>query len=347
MHLVKIVAFLLLVLAAPLEARHSTDLIVLANGDHMTGEIKGLSKGVLRIDLDYVDGTISVQWSKVARVESKQLFIVEAQDGSLYTGTLATSPGPPNRIEVGETQAKILIEQSQVVQLEETSATFLQRWSGEIDLGIVYSKGNNAIQNTLGTEVAYQRERWGARAAYNSSLSSNSGSATSTRNQLDLTGYHLLRWKNYYYGGLASFLQSTVQGISLQTTLGGGIGRYLKNTNLAKISVLGGIALQRTNYESSIAAVGTQQVGAGLIATNLSIFVFKKTNLSLSAYLIPSFTDHGRVRFNTNASYYLKLFNNFSWNFSFYGNWDTRPPGNFAGADYGYSSGVKWTFGYR
>ncbi len=38
---------------------------------------------------------------------------------------------------------------------------------------------------------------------------------------------------------------------------------------------------------------------------------------------------------------------NLNWNLSFYGNWDTRPPANFSGADYGYSVGLKWTFGFR
>ena len=62
---------------------------------------------------------------------------------------------------------------------------------------------------------------------------------------------------------------------------------------------------------------------------------------------MPSVTDIGRAKFNSDVSYYLKIFRNFSWNVSFYGNWDTQPPEGFAGSDYGYSSGLKWTFGYR
>jgi hypothetical protein len=34
-----------------------------------------------------------------------------------------------------------------------------------------------------------------------------------------------------------------------------------------------------------------------------------------------------------------------SWNISFYGNWDNRPPGNLPGSNYGTSSGLAWTFG--
>ena len=36
-----------LVLTTPLFARKNTDVIVMKNGDHLTGEIKGLNAGVL------------------------------------------------------------------------------------------------------------------------------------------------------------------------------------------------------------------------------------------------------------------------------------------------------------
>jgi hypothetical protein len=48
---------LLLLLSAPLLARESTDIIVMKNGDHLTGEIKGLSQGVLYISMQYILGT--------------------------------------------------------------------------------------------------------------------------------------------------------------------------------------------------------------------------------------------------------------------------------------------------
>jgi hypothetical protein len=35
------------------------------------------------------------------------------------------------------------------------------------------------------------------------------------------------------------------------------------------------------------------------------------------------------------------------WNFTFYGNWDNRPPPGFTRSDYGTTSGLSWTFGNR
>ena len=57
------------------------------------------------------------------------------------------------------------------------------------------------------------------------------------------------------------------------------------------------------------------------------------------------YSEPGRVFFTTNASYYIKITGNLSWNISFYGNWDNRPPGNLPGSNYGTSSGLAWTFG--
>ena len=75
-----------LLLVTPAFARKSTDVVVMKNGDHLTGEIKGLNAGVLYMSIESILGTSSVEWSKVARLESKQLFLVKTENGSVYTG---------------------------------------------------------------------------------------------------------------------------------------------------------------------------------------------------------------------------------------------------------------------
>ncbi|MCI0388636.1 MAG: DUF481 domain-containing protein [Acidobacteria bacterium] len=321
------------------------------NGDRLTGEVKGLTDGVLYVSLDYVDGTISVQWSKVARLESSQLFIVKLENGAVYTGTLSTieaSGSQPVKIQIAETtEKKTVVASSQVVKMAETSEKFMQRFSGEISTGIIYSKGNQSTQFNLGSEITYPRERWEAGARFDSNLSSNSGDPVSTRNQLGLNYRHLLPGNKNFYGALASFLQSSEQGINLRTTFGGGLGRYLKDTNRTNFSVLGGLTWQRTHYELSGAPTSTENVATGIILAELKVFKFKKTRLNAYAALFPAISDPGRVVFATNDTFYVKLFSNLSWNVSFYANWDSRPPPNFSGSDYGTSSGLSWTFGNR
>ena len=57
----------------------------------MTCEVKVLAGGVLYVSFDYIDGTASVDWSKVAKLESSQLFVVKTADGSVYSGTIKTA----------------------------------------------------------------------------------------------------------------------------------------------------------------------------------------------------------------------------------------------------------------
>ena len=345
------VLVIMLLIAAPLFARDKTDVLVMKNGDRLTCEIKGLDQGVLYVSFDYILGTASVQWSKVAYLESKQPFIVKTADGSAYTGTLSTvetEDKRPVKIEVTESSDKqTILPRAEIVQMGQTSNKFWQRFSGDLNSGIIFSKGNENTQYSLGADVLYLRERWAANASYDSTLSTSSGASASTRNQLTLSGRRLMRWDHYFYTGIASFLQSSEQDIHLQTNLSGGVGRYFKNTNHATIALIGGVAWQGTNYKQVDTPVPTQNVAAALLALEMKFFRFNKTNFSLTSTVFPALSEPGRVYVNTNATYYIKITSDLSWNVSFYGNWDNRPPANFSGSDYGTSSGLSYTFGMK
>ena len=338
-------------IAVPLFAREKSDIIVMNNGDRLTGEIKGLDSGTLSVSLDYILGSASLDWSKVDHLESKQRFLVKTQDGSVYAGTLGTvrsSGERPIQIEVSESPDRIVaVDQSKIIKMTETSATVRQRFNGQITSGISYSKGNQATQYNIGASVQYPTERWIAGGDYSSTLASSTGSTVSTRNALDLYAARLLRWDNWFYAGVADFLQSSEQGIDFRTNLGGGFGRYLKNTNKASVWLLGGLAWQNTRYSQSLGPQASQNVAAVLVDGQAKFFAFNKTNLTINAYVLPALSQPGRVYTNTSVTYYVKLFGGLNWNLSFYGNWDNQPPRNFSGSDYGTSSGLAWSFGNK
>jgi hypothetical protein len=103
------------------------------------------------VSFDYIDGTASVDRSKVARVESSQLFVVKTESGTVYTGTLeSTAVGRPVKIRVIENPEKgALVERSQIVKMVGTSDKFWERFNGAISAGVIYSKGNQSTQYTL------------------------------------------------------------------------------------------------------------------------------------------------------------------------------------------------------
>src|SRR6201998_2094203 len=121
--------------ATLLYSREKTDVLVMTNGDRMTCEVKGLDAGVLYVSFDYIDGTSSVDWSKVSRLESKQLFVVKTEDGSVYTGELRTEETEANRpvqIKVLLAEQEEVVNRSQVVSMIATSDKFWNRFNGEV-----------------------------------------------------------------------------------------------------------------------------------------------------------------------------------------------------------------------
>lgn len=338
-----------IVAALPLQAREKSDVIVMKNGDKITCEVKGLSSDTLYISVDYILNTLSVDWTKVDHIDSKQLFLVKTQDGIVHEGTLSTPQTPAGRpleIQVLEMPGKTTtLERRNVVSVNETSDNFWQRWNGQLGSGFTYEKGNQSSQYNLNSGIGYVRERWSAGANYGSNLTSSAGTSASTRNQLSLQAQRLSRWNNWYYTGLIGFLQSSVQGIQLADTFGGGIGRNIVNRGSVFFTVYGGLAWQHITYHQVVLQAPPQQVTSGLLGTQVKLFRFDKTTLAVSANLFPAISDPGRVQFNLNTSYYIKLWGQLNWNVTFYGNWDNRPPPGFAHSDYGTSSGLSISFG--
>ena len=348
---IAVLAYCAFLFTVPLLARDKSDVLVMNNGDRLTCEIKGLEAGVLYVSFDYIKGTAEVDWLKVHHLESKQLFLVRSQQGDSYIGTLSsaeTDQARPLYIQVVESADRSTeLRRKDVVQVEQTDTSFWRRFNGDINSGLIFSKANSSTQYSLSSDVTYPRERWTAGGSFTSSLTGNTGATTSTRNEGTLFYRHLLPWNNWFYTALGSLLQSTEQEIALQSNIGGGVGRYLKNSNHARIAVFGGFAYQNTRYNQVTFALPSQNTSAALLGATTELFRFNKTDLAVRAMVLPALNRPGRVYTTLNAAYWMKFWSNLTWNISFYGNWDNQPPPTFSGSDYGTSTGLGWTFGNR
>jgi Protein of unknown function, DUF481 len=342
---------MVMLVAIPVFARNNTDVILMKNGDRITCKIKGLKSNTLYVSIPYILGTASVDWSNVDHIESKQLFLVKTQNGTVYTGSLSTPETfgkRPTQIEILQApEEKVTLEKNKIVEVNETARNFWQRLNGQISTGFTYSKGNESAEYNLSSDITYPRERWSAGASYSSNFTSSTGSSSSKRNELVLSGQRLTRWNNWYYIGLADFLQSSVQGIRLQSAFGGGVGRYIKNSGATTFKIHGGLAWQNIDYQRAILAAHAQRVSSGLIGTSLNLFQFDRTTLAVSASFLPAISQPGRVHLNLRSSYYVKLWGKLNWNFTLYDTFDNRPPPGFAGNDYGTTSGISIEFGNR
>jgi len=341
------VLMLTLLLSGVCLAREKKDFIQFTNGDRMTCEIINLEKGYLYVKLEYVDGTVALDWSKITRVESAQGFVFADKAGRRYTGTPANADAEESpkelRIRVTGPSASEVVPGKEVVQMDRTDNTFWQNLHGGLDTGLNFAKQQSRTQYSFQANALYQRTKWSASLDYQSSFSGG-GDISNLRNDVKLTGARQLRSPRNYYLGLAEFLQSDEQQLNLRTTVGGAIGHVFSSSNSAFVAGFGGVVWNREHYSSN-ATVGRSGDSAEIVlGTQFNFFHFKKTDILATTSVYPSMTDPGRVRFDLNTSVKLRIAKDLYWKFGYYLNYDNHPPQSAPGTDYGSTSSLGWTF---
>ena len=329
-------------------ARDKKDIIQFTNGDRITCEIVKLDKGYLYVKLEYADGTVALDWSKVARVESPQTFVVADKTGKRYSGSLqgGVDQNSVEDLQVNVTQPSTAetIEGKDVVEIHRTDAGLWENLHGGLDLGLNYAKQQNRIQYNFQTNALFERTKWLATGNYESSFSGG-GNLSDLRNDVQLNLIRQLLSPRNFYVGLADFLQSNEQQLDLRTTLGGAIGHMFSYTNNSFVAGFAGLDWNRERYSSDApAADRTGDSAEVVLGTQLNFYRFKTTNILADARLYPSLTDPGRVRFDLNTSLKLRVAKDLYWRFGYYLNFDSRPPQNLPKTDYGSTSSLGWTF---
>ncbi len=71
-------------------------MVLLTNGDRVSGQIEKLDKEKLSLKTEFA-GTIQIDWKKVAQLESDKEYDVEADSGQKIRGKLAACPERRNR----------------------------------------------------------------------------------------------------------------------------------------------------------------------------------------------------------------------------------------------------------
>jgi hypothetical protein len=119
-------------------------VVVLRNGDHLTGEIKSMSRGKLDLSTDDA-GRVSIEWVKVARVSSTYFYEAELASGRKYFGLLHPPPDGEAGVVVIDADALAIPE---VVALTPLDAVFWSRLKAYLDVGFTLAKSNRATTDS-------------------------------------------------------------------------------------------------------------------------------------------------------------------------------------------------------
>ena len=149
--------------------------------------------------------------------------------------------------------------------------------------------------------------------------------------------------RNSFLAGLSDFLHSSQQDLALRTTLGGGYGRFFKRTTNTNLAWLGGVVYVHETFDTTAAQPSDQSTEAVLgIQYHQVRFKFGEFDSQLRVF--PGLSDAGRIRVTTNNTATIKLVNNFHFQFTFWDNFDSKPPVSAKKNELGVSSGIGWSF---
>jgi hypothetical protein len=334
---------LIILLCLPVQAKRN-DVVIMKNGDRLTGEVKKLEHGVLYVDLQYVSGSVGLDWLQVERVQSTGGFQVVLKNGERVEGTIekkTPAEAPDKDFAIQAAQGEVRAAAPDVVTVESQKRNFWRQLTGAIDFGINFTSGNDQTSLSADANANYLSTKWIVGASVNSSFSGQSGGSTSNLLEVQtLDGRFLSR--NSFLTGLGDFLHSSQQDLSLRTTLGGGYGRYLIRTNHNILAWLGGVVYTHENFESSDQPAD-QNVEA-LLGLQYELFRFARYSLQSQLLIYPGLTDAGRIRATTKTTFSMKLVNNFHTDFSLLDNFDSRPPFNAKRNGLSISNTLGWTF---
>lgn len=321
-HLIRL-SFLVTVLAClsfAVNARPKTDVIQFDNGDRLTGEIRGLNRGLLQVKTSHM-GTVNIEWPSVMSISSDIQFQVENIQGERMFGAVMPSV-EPRILQVAFGRGSQSESFDNIVRITPVEDTLADRIKGGMSLGLNYSEASAISQLNFAGDITYTAEIY--RLTGNASLYlSEVSEGTSTRRADLSTAYQRLRDNRWFTWGSLGWQQNEELGLQSRVLLGAGVGRDFFFSSQQTLSLTAGPLLSVENFFDQPGQVTSGELG---LMGSYSKFKFNDSELDLKVDLglFPSITESGRWRAELNSRLRYKLTDDLTWDLTLYGSRDSR-----------------------
>jgi hypothetical protein len=341
-HLILLTAAVALHVAAGAHASAKDDVVSFDQGNRLVGEIKYLERGKLYFKTPATD-TISIEWTHVDVVVSKQRMRLELSGGKFYFGYLGEGS------EAGQVAVKARtwegeMRLNEIVGITPLEDTWLDRLDLNVGFGFNYTKSSEIRQTNLNLKARYETERrWYDLSA---SLTESTDSSEENNRRVDVIAQGFaLRPDNRFVGIVGQLERNDAQEIDLRAGLNYGWGRFLKRTNSNTLLVFGGFGVSREIVDSEGDDNETNLQALGSIQWNVFRYDDPELDLTTSLTAFPILTDWGRVLSQLNVTLTWELYQDIDWQLSVYGTHDSRPvAADVDKQDYGVVTGISIDF---
>jgi hypothetical protein len=317
------------------------DKIYLKNGDRITGNIKELDRGKLRVKTITMD-TIYVHWLDVESIESNTYLRISNTDGSYTNGRIQKSDMTRNMsvLENGRITNLPAVDVAAMkpIRIDES---FWNRIEGDASAGIDYKKASDILLVNVASNLRLREEKYEIDFGFNWNETQRTEDQDSSRADLS-GGYTRFLRDRWFWKATAGLERNQELGIDLRAIVSGSAGKYFLQTSTMRFEVNVGLAASSEKRTDDT----EQNSVEGLIRSSFDLFILNipMTRLSANVSVFPGITESERVRVNTDITLRNEIFRDFFWDLSFYSNYDNQPAMGFEKEDFGIITSLGASF---
>jgi len=243
------------VLLAAAATSHA-DTVTLVNGDRLSGKVERLSADALTLATSYA-GTLKIRRSEVATLETDRSVAVLLEGGDAPVSTrLAGATTGRVRLEAAPPGWANDVPLARVTHINPTPSEsgIGIAYKGRVNLSAAQTRGNSSSSRLYGeAELTARAKAYRYALGIKGMRSKDSGTEIAS-NWLGSGNFDRFVANDRFYYGRGSLERDRFRGIDLRTTVGGGYGLQLYDTERTQLSVRGGldaVVLERTGGERS------------------------------------------------------------------------------------------------
>ncbi len=310
---------LCLLYIGPLNAQR-TDVVILKNGDRLTGDVKSLEYAKLRLKTDAMDN-VYINWEDIVYIKSDDNFRVEMQDGRLLFGIVHTDTSN-NMLIVGIDTLKGTVAPDRVVGIVPIKEGFWQIVDISTEMGFNYTKSSDIAQLNFSGNISYRTFTYLRRFRFSSILSAEKDDKANQTHNYSFSVSKLLR-KNWFIDWAASADKNTGLDLDLRLSLGMSGGRKIFHTNLHDLST--SLGLQGTK-EWAISKKGQDNNLEGVASLVYRRFRYytPKQDVEVRFDIFPNITTWGRYRIDFETKFKWEIITDLFISLTYKNNFDNQ-----------------------
>jgi len=315
----------------------SADVVLIKNGDRLSGEIIRMEQKLLLFKTPYTRETLSISWNEIDCIMSKRTLTVLFNDHEFLTGTISCPENGTIRI------ADELPGKSAKTSLNQLQAINPLTYTGQVSIGGSLNSGNTnsrALNASTRFQVKVQQNRLTVDAKYNYGETDGKPSARNWSGNLKYDFFFREKW----YGYAQSFTeQDSFANLNLRNTEGFGLGHQFYDSKRFSLFTEGGISHvyeDMQDNDDKQDAAGRWSIGMDweIVPARLIFFHRQEGYYSFIA---------GTTVLHTEQGLRIPLIDNLHANFQADYRFDSAPASGTKNSDLGLILGITYQYAYR